>query len=57
MTIGTTTASEAWATVRICLRPDERGFVDTSAVDRLDALGLMLAEAAAVGGVERRDAQ
>jgi len=52
----TSETTEAWATVRVCLRPDERGFVETSAVDRLDALGLMLADEAAVGGVERRDA-
>lgn len=45
----------AWATVRVCLQLDERGFVETSAVDRLDALGLLLADEAAVGGVERRD--
>jgi ribosomal protein L11 methyltransferase len=46
----------AWATVRVCLRLDERGFVETTAVDRLDTLGLLLAEEPAVGGVERRDA-
>lgn len=46
----------AWATVRVCLRLDERGVVETSAVDRLDALGLLLADEPAVGGVERRDA-
>lgn len=45
----------AWATVRVCLQLDERGFVETSAVDRLDALGLLLADEPAVGGVERRD--
>lgn len=46
----------AWATVRVCLRLDERGFAETTAVERLDALGLALAEEPAVGGVERRDA-
>jgi ribosomal protein L11 methyltransferase len=48
--------AQSWATVRVCLRLDERGFVERSAVDRLDALGLMLADEPAVGGVERRDA-
>lgn len=46
----------AWATVRVCLQLDERGFAESTAVDRLDALGLVLAEDPAVGGVERRDA-
>lgn len=49
-------SGEPWATVRVCLRLDEQGFTETSAVDRLDALGLLLAEEPAVGGVERRDA-
>lgn len=48
--------TQPWATVRVCLQLDERGLVETSAVDRLDALGLMLADEPSVGGVERRDA-
>jgi ribosomal protein L11 methyltransferase len=54
-TMGKTTADdpEPWATVRIQLRDGE---VDEGAIDRLDALGLLLADDAAVGGVERRDA-
>jgi len=52
--MGTPSRSEPpipWATVRVSLAPG----ADDDAVDRLDALGLMLASEAAVGGVERRD--
>lgn len=49
-------APEPWATVRIQLRVDDGGGFDDAAVDRLDALGLLLADDPAVGGVERRDA-
>jgi ribosomal protein L11 methyltransferase len=51
---------EPWATVRLYLPAEgHEGHgqeATASTVDRLDALGLLLADEAAVGGVERRDA-
>ncbi len=44
---------QPWATVQIVLRDPSP---DAAAIDRLDALGLMLAGHEGVGGVERRDA-
>lgn len=49
-----TPAPEPWATIRVHLPTSSP--LETTAIDRLDALGLMLAEQAEVGGVERRDA-
>lgn len=48
-------AVEPWATVRVYLSSPEDA-IDASTIDRLDALGLLLADDPAVGGVERRDA-
>lgn len=50
-----TPAPEPWATIRVHL-PTDRGPLESTAIERLEALGLVLAEDAAVGGVERRDA-
>jgi ribosomal protein L11 methyltransferase len=47
-------APEPWATIRVHL--PTRGPLESTAIDRLEALGLLLAEDPAVGGVERRDA-
>ncbi|MCX4239563.1 50S ribosomal protein L11 methyltransferase [Paraliomyxa miuraensis] len=47
--------TEPWATVRIQLVRGADGALANDAVDRLDALGLLLADEPAVGGVERRD--
>lgn len=47
---------EPWATIRIQLSAEQGEGVDERDVDRLDALGLLLADDPAVGGVERRDA-
>jgi ribosomal protein L11 methyltransferase len=53
----TTGEPEPWATVRVYVPTQgPAGTLDAAAVDVLDALGLLLAEDAAVGGVERRDA-
>ncbi|MEM9460548.1 MAG: 50S ribosomal protein L11 methyltransferase [Myxococcota bacterium] len=48
--------AEPWATIRIQATVDGIGNATDEVVDRLDTLGLLLADEAAVGGVERRDA-
>lgn len=47
---------EPWATVRVHLRGAVDEATEADVIDRLDALGLLLAADAMVGGVERRDA-